>query len=79
MEMEIKMNVVPDNQILVNGINALKDSLGVIDTLRFLEQFDNGGTGDYTKEKYMQEDKPLTKEEILHMFYHENTKKTDSL
>lgn len=68
MEMEIKMNVVSDNQILVNGINALKDSLGVTDTLRFLEQFDNGGTGDYTKEKYMQEDKLLTKEEILHMF-----------
>lgn len=37
-------------------------------TLRLLEQIDNGGEGDYTKEKYDEDDKNLTKEEMLEMF-----------
>lgn len=68
MDMAIKMNVIPDSQIQVNGLNALKEKLGVVNTLRFLEQFDNGGSGDFTMEKYMQDEKPLTKEEILELF-----------
>lgn len=63
-----KVNVVSDSQIQTTGINALRDALGVTGTLRFLEQFDNGGSGDYTKEKYEKEDVRLTKDEILKMF-----------
>ena len=60
-----KINKIPDGQIQIQGINALKDALGVTGTLRFLEQFDNG---DYTKEKYNEKDLNLSKEEILEMF-----------
>ena len=63
-----KINKIPDGQIQIQGINALKDALGVTGTLRFLEQFDSGGNGDYTKEKYNEKDLKLSKEEILEMF-----------
>ena len=51
MTTAVKMNVIPDSQIQALGIEALKSKLGVTGTLKFLEQFDNGGSGDYTKEK----------------------------
>ena len=66
--MAIKMSIIPDGQIQTNGLKALKDSLGVVGALKFLEQFDNGGSGDYTAEKYEQEDELLTKEDILALF-----------
>ena len=44
-----KINVMSEGQIQAMGIKALKNALGVTGTLRFLEQFDNGGSGDYTK------------------------------
>lgn len=62
------MNVIPDSQLNEMDIQALNAKLGVTGTLRFLGQFDNGGSGDYTKEKYDQEDKKPSKEEILKMF-----------
>lgn len=68
MDMAIKMSVIPESQIQVNGLKALKDNLGVVNTLKFLEQFDNGGNGDYTKEKYETPDITLTKEEIINLF-----------
>ncbi len=68
MDTAVKMNVIPDSQLNEIGIQALNAKLGVTGTLRFLEQFDNGGSGDYTKEKYDQEDKKPSKEEILKMF-----------
>ena len=40
-----KINVMPEGQIQAMGIKALKNALGVTGTLRFLEQFDNGGSG----------------------------------
>lgn len=64
----VKMNVMPESQIQDIGMQALKDKLGVTGTLKFLEQFDNGGSGDYTQEKYTKEDDKMTKEEILDMF-----------
>lgn len=33
-------------------IDELIDELGVIGAIRYMEQFDGGGSGDYTKEKY---------------------------
>ena len=68
MKTAIKLDVTSSSQLHANGINALKEKLGVTGTLKFLEQFDNGGTGDYTKEKYLKEDTPMTEEEILDMF-----------
>lgn len=50
------------------GLAALKDTLGVTGTIRFLEQFDHGGSGDYTAEKYLQEEAEPTDEEIRKMF-----------
>lgn len=63
-----KLDIISDSQIQTKGIQALKNELGVVDTIRFLEQFDNGGYGDYTKEKYLKEEKDLTIEEILNLF-----------
>lgn len=45
-----KLDIVNDVQIQKKGLAALKDTLGVTGTIRFLEQFDHGGSGDYTAE-----------------------------
>ncbi|MCD8130825.1 MAG: hypothetical protein LUE16_06030 [Lachnospiraceae bacterium] len=37
------------------GFSALKDALGPVGTVQFIQQFDLG-YGDYTKEKYESED-----------------------
>ncbi|MCM1257974.1 MAG: hypothetical protein NC307_08995, partial [Roseburia sp.] len=55
-----------DNYLL--DINILKESLGITGTLKFLEQFDHGGSGDYTKEKYENQEPEPTDEEIRQMF-----------
>lgn len=68
MNTVIKMNTIPESQIQIEGMNVLKEHLGVVNTIRFLEQFDNGGTGDYTKEKYYSPDEELTKDELLDLF-----------
>lgn len=71
MEMTtIKMDTIPSIQINRQGIDALKQALGVTGTIKFLEQYDHGGSGDYTKEKYSNEDDntPFTVEYILDMF-----------
>lgn len=68
MEMQIKKNTVPDIQIQVKGLEVLKENLGVVETLRFLEQFDNGGSGDYTKQKYTKDDEKYTKDELIDFF-----------
>jgi hypothetical protein len=43
------------------GLQALKEALGPVGLVRFIQQYENG-YGDYTKEKYQQPD--LTVEEI---------------
>jgi hypothetical protein len=43
------------------GLQALKEALGPVGMVRFIQQYENG-YGDYTKEKYQQPD--LTVEEI---------------
>ncbi|WP_244324900.1 hypothetical protein [Sporofaciens musculi] len=47
------------------GTEALIKALGPIGMARYLEEYDNGGTGDYTQEKYEQPD--LSVEDILNM------------
>jgi hypothetical protein len=39
------------NEILQQGYNALINSLGVADTIRFIQYFSHG-QGDYTKERH---------------------------
>lgn len=63
-----KMDVMPVNQIQAIGMEVLKDKLGVTRTLKFLEHFDNGGSGNYTKEKYDIDDEKISKEEMINMF-----------
>ena len=63
-----KLNIVNNAEIQKNAIMALKEALGVTGTLKFLEQFDNGGYGDYTAEKYQGGDAEPTDEEIRRMF-----------
>jgi len=37
------------------GLQALKEALGPVGMVRFIQQYENG-SGDYTKEKYQQPD-----------------------
>jgi hypothetical protein len=63
-----KLDIVSDAKIQENGIMALKESLGVTGMLKFLEQFDRGGEGNYTEEKYLVDSQEPTDEEIRKMF-----------
>lgn len=63
-----KLDVMNHAELQKNGLTALKDALGVTATIRFLEQFDKGGSGDYTEEKYLYEESEPTDEEIRKMF-----------
>lgn len=42
-------------EIQKNGLTVLKDAMGVTATIKFLEQFDKSGFGDYAEEKYLDE------------------------
>lgn len=63
-----RLNVTNTTELPKNGINALKTALGVTGTLKFLKQFDNGGSGDYTAEKYEHEETKSSDAEIREMF-----------
>ena len=63
-----KLDITNPAEIQRNGLAALKDALGVTATIRFLEQFDKGGSGDYTAEKYLNEETEPSDEEIRRMF-----------
>ena len=56
------------SELQKNGLDALKNALGVTGTLKFLEQFDHGGSGDYTAEKYATNEAEPTDAEIRKMF-----------
>lgn len=63
--MSITVNVKKGSEIRRIGTEALIKALGPIGMARFLEEFDNGGCGDYTKEKYEQPN--LSVDDILDM------------
>ena len=46
-----RLNVSNSAEIQKNGLEALRQALGIAGTIKFLEQFDHGGSGDYTREK----------------------------
>ncbi len=50
------MKVTKPSEIRKTGTQALINALGPIGLARYLEEYDNGGNGDYTKEKYEQPD-----------------------
>ncbi len=51
------------------GIEALIKALGPVGMARFMEEYDNGGSGDYTAEKYQQPD--LTIDDIINELHNE--------
>ncbi len=59
------INVTKPSEIRRIGTEALLKALGPIGMAKYLEEYDNGGTGDYTKEKYEQPDYSI--QEILAM------------
>ncbi len=59
------MKIVKVSEIRRLGTEALVKALGPIGMAKYLEEYDNGGTGDYTKEKYEQADYSIN--EILSM------------
>lgn len=73
MMQAVKIDTFSETQIQKMGIKALTERLGVVGTLKFLRQFDNGGVGDYTREKYNSEDEKVTSvDKIMEMFQKES-------
>lgn len=63
--MNTTIRLAKSSEIRRLGIEALIKALGPVGAARFFEEFDNGGSGDYTKEKYEQPD--FTIDDILSM------------
>ena len=63
-----KLDVMSNAEVQQTGLDALKEKLGITGMIRFLEQFDQGGSGDYTAEKYLKEETEPTDEETRQMF-----------
>jgi hypothetical protein len=61
MNIPTAINVNSLIEIRKTGLQALREALGPVGMVRFIQQYENG-YGDYTKEKYQQPD--LTVEEI---------------
>ena len=52
--MDATINLMKASDIKRIGTEALVKALGPLGMARYLEEFDNGGMGDYTREKYDQ-------------------------
>lgn len=63
-----RLDVKTNAEIQESGLDALQKTLGVTGMLRFLEQYDNGGRGDYTAEKYQKVEIEPSDEAIRKMF-----------
>lgn len=61
--MNTKIEIQNPSEIRKKGITVLLNELGPRGMVEFLGQFDNGGSGDYTMEKYEMPD--ITLDEIL--------------
>jgi len=59
--MNVSINVNNLLEVRKIGLQALKEALGPVGMVRFMQQYENG-YGDYTNEKYQQPD--LSVEEI---------------
>lgn len=63
--MNMTINPVRNSDIRCMGTEALLNALGPVGMARYLEEYDGGGTGDYTKEKYTLPEYSI--EDILNM------------
>lgn len=54
------------NEIIKQGYNALINSLGITDTIRFIQYF-SPGKGDYTKERHQWLDEKTLADVLLEM------------
>jgi len=63
--MRITMQLVKNSEVRRVGTEALLSALGPFGMAQYLEKYDGGGTGDYTKEKYNQPDYSI--QEIIDM------------
>lgn len=54
--MSTTIRLLKSSEIQRAGTQALLDALGPAGMARYLEEYDHGGTGDYTEEKYAQPD-----------------------
>ncbi|MCM1025833.1 MAG: hypothetical protein NC432_05330 [Roseburia sp.] len=59
------MKIVKASEVRRSGTEALVKALGPVGMARYLEEYDNGGQGDYAKEKYEQPDYSI--EDILEL------------
>lgn len=50
--MNTAIHLAKGSDIRRTGTEALIKALGPIGMAKYLEEYDNGGTGDFTKEKY---------------------------
>ena len=64
---DVTTNLIGDendtNWITKKGFKALVDALGIVDAIRFIQQYDSG-SGDYTKQRHLLLDR-LTVDDIL--------------
>lgn len=63
--MKATIRLMKKSEIMQIGTKALIQALGPMGMVRYLEEYDGGGSGDYTVEKYQQ--KELTINDILQM------------
>ena len=63
--MNTAIHLTKGSEIRRIGTEALIKAMGPLGMARYLEEYDNGGTGDYTKEKYEQPEYSV--EDILNM------------
>ncbi len=63
--MNTTINLLKESEIRRVGTQALLAALGPVGMARYLEEYDHGGTGDYTEEKYAQPD--FSVEDVLEM------------
>lgn len=59
------IHLIKSSEIRRTGTEALIKALGPLGAAKYLEEYDNGGTGDYTKEKYEQPEYSI--EDIVNM------------
>jgi hypothetical protein len=62
--MDATINVNNLMEIRKTGLRALKEALGPVGMVRFIQQYENG-YGDYTKEKYQQPDMSVDEIDIM--------------
>ncbi|MDO4337795.1 MAG: hypothetical protein Q4C91_06865 [Eubacteriales bacterium] len=63
--MNTTINLIKNSDVRKSGTKALVKALGPIGMARYLEEYDKGGSGDYTEEKYMRPECSI--EDILKM------------